>query len=548
MTTTRNLIWIFMLPLLVALSACSMVEQPETPCPVEVSDNKISLSFRMMSSNITRDTRADNQGHEETDSEWQDFEDAINERDFAFFIFLGEEEDAPLIIKVENIFQSKDPDLIITGGFGAYTISLTIPKKILEDKLGRELNPESYSAIQFRIVLLANCYSPGNGGDYQGLNPASYRDLIDKTAEWSFNMSEIHNYTSDGGDYTIDGIYKGFIPMFGTRLFSATEKDLYASRPDNRIWLGEMWLLRSLAKVRVVDNIKKEGGAIYPRISRAEIVSSTATSRPLPYDAVNYADGEQVHEPNILTTEDSGNMNYILGVLSKGSKNMFGYIPEQAIKDNLPEFKVTVDINETKSETYLIPMSGYKQQTLDFGKNILRNHIYTLQINAVKLGVPADITVSVKEWTPFSLNLDYTDQVNVSKPISWTASSVADDDTDAGVVVMLPWHDDESSPAECSFTIDTPLGATWTASLIATEGAQGAFKFLDAEGNQVNTISGTIDGKETRLRIVTTDAAPPANNSARLQVVVSLANWKYMEAQICGNKIYKNYTITQNKQ
>lgn len=195
-------------------------------------------------------------------------------------------------------------------------------------------------------------------------------------------------------------------------------------------------------------------------------------------------------------------------------------------------------------------MTGFKGQAIDFGSSILRNHIYTLRVNDAKTGVPADITINVADWNENTLDLDYSDQVIVGTggELKWIDGTFYDNNRDSGRLVVSPWHDNAPVAAQCSFGLSSPAGATWTANLITTSGSQGAFRFLDADGNQVESISGTVDNKLTTLSIVTTDPAPSQQNTAILQVVVRLGNGKYMEAPLCGQSSYKNYTIIQNQQ
>lgn len=114
----RRVIWAF--SLLVLMASCSLVDSPEVPCPDAGGKDDIRMSFQMISGNIrpTKQTRTDSEDHEEVESEWPAFEDAIYERDFAFYVFFGDGEDAPLVLKVADITNSGDPFMMITGSPG----------------------------------------------------------------------------------------------------------------------------------------------------------------------------------------------------------------------------------------------------------------------------------------------------------------------------------------------------------------------------------------------------------------------------------------------
>lgn len=547
----RNVIWALML--MVFATGCSFVDQPEKECSGMSGKDDIRMSFRMISSDIRRDaTRSDDLNHDEVDSEWPAFEDAIYERDFAFFVYLGMEDTAPLILKMTDIANSGDPNMMITGSAGSYTVTAVIKRTVLESALGRELDANSDNTLGLRIVVLANTYSPGTGGDYGSVACATYSELIESVNGWSFDMAEIYSPNESG--HSVSGMYKGYIPMYGTKLFSVTEKALYESRPDDRIWLGEMWMLRSLAKVRVIDNIadKKMG---YPRVESVRVAGTTSMVRPLPYNAIAYQDGTQVHTPNIVGNPAGQQFDnsFFLGTLTEGGLLRIGYVPEQTIGGGKPVILVTVTFSAeggvvTEQETYEVPMDSYKGSAFAFGDNILRNHIYTLRVNGVKRGVSADISINVADWIPKSLDLDYSDQVGIANggALQWETGTYLADNTQTGELVVLPWHDGKPVAAKATFGLATPVGAEWIASLLTESGAQGAFKFLDASGNEVETVSGKVDGRLATLRIVTTDATPSENNRARLQVVVKLANGKYMEAPVGQGAGYRNYTIIQN--
>ncbi|MFG6428047.1 hypothetical protein [Lepagella muris] len=582
----RFLKYIFSILLLVIalpiITSCSAVTDHPDPCPAE---NDITLSFTMhTTARMSDGSRADGAGHEEVDSEYEEFEDAVNVNDFIFFIFVGEGDDATLLVKNKDIASSTDPTTMITGAPGSYTITTKIEKQHLETVLGHPARPTSDDEVKFRFLIFANCYSPkddentvggGRFTNYDGLNigVTTYKEVMDEAIQWGFNMDEIYN--DNEGDSQVSGLYKGYIPMFGTNNFTTTERALYASRPDDRIYLGEIDLLRALAKIRVIDNIpdadKDADG--YPKINNVVIESSQSHARQLPYDALSYINGNQVHTPNIFSDIVPGTDNvyrYKLGVIEGkaipevGNKTVrIGYIPEQRIahvngnvNEGMPQFVIAVDTKRNsdgsvEQEVYRIPMTGYKDDYIfEFGNNILRNHIYTLSVNRVKVGVPADITLSVVDWVQQSLTLDYTENVNISDRISWQSGTYENDNTETGELVLLPWHDNNVVEAICTFGISTPIGATWTASLPVIEGTPDAFKFVDESGNLVSTISGTVDGKTlSKLRIVSTDPSPRDTSKARLVVTVSLANGKYMEARICdAGKSYKNYTIVQNMQ
>lgn len=561
----RFLSALLLLTLLLPLGGCFQENNP-CPEPDDTGQGNVYMSFRIVASNSSG-TRADDQGHPEEGDEFLPVENDISVGDFAFFIFVGEGSDAKLLTKVNNIFGNDDK---ITGAQGIYTINLEFTPEQIKAVFGREFDPSSNAAVSLRAVTFANSYSSDPANSVNNLTAVegttTYGEFMAQAYEMAVGLSGNLYEASPGAssvdrlnfDSGADGMYKGFIPMFANKLFTTTEADLCRSRHDDSVWLGETWLLRAVAKVRVEDNIQNRDAATgYPRIAAADIVVMNSVAYQLLFNAQEYKDGWQVHTPHIYP-DNANPMTFQLGYLpadeGKDVKPVrLGYVSEQQITAAQPMIRVRIAYDEriVHDRTFSIPMSGdYEGQPLNFGDNILRNHVYTLSVNRAETGIPAEITVKVGDWVeqpPY--NLDYSDNVGVSEYLSWTAGSYQSLDNVTGQLVLKPWSTVQS-PAECSFGINTPVGASWTASLITTAGTQGAFRFLDADNNPVQTVGGTISGTTLQtLKIVSVDPTPTVLSSARLQVIVRLGNGKYIEAPLVNpNLSFKNYTIIQNPQ
>ena len=571
------------------LTGCSLIDDSLPECPAGDSSESITLSFKMISPNIGT-TRADSQ-HQETDSQWPQFEDLIDINDFAFYIFLDNAEEKPLVMKMKmsELADSSDPASMITGSFGAYTVTTVIPKRNLEALLGRDLSPDSSDAVDFRIVLLANVnagMSSDDAGytDYNSLAPVdaanagsdlskvtTYSQFLENIDKIGFNLNYVYNPME--GDSSIDGLYKGAIPMFGMVTAHTTEALLYKSRPDERIYLGDIYMMRSLAKIVVIDNAERIDEE-YPYVSSVTVEGITDMSYPVPALA-SYTNGQQIHDTRFLQrSSDTSNVSFSLGYLGENTHSRgtvrFGYLPEQPIQYGNPVIKITVQLDPNRQQEYSVPMGGSADYPLTpsepgaggFGANIIRNHIYTLNVNRISVGTPAEITVDVKEWDSSSFNLDFTESVIIQNKLQWTPGSYEAKDDATGVVVVKPWtttaEGESWSPMTGTFGIQSPVGATWTAYLISTAGDNEAFAFLDRNtpdenGNPslVPSVSGVIDGKNlSTLTIVSTDPDPAEQNRALLQIVVRVgdgASGSVIEADLTPeNTSYKYYTIVQN--
>lgn len=591
------------LVLVMVFTACEAVTDDPSTCPY--SQDQYVLSFRMLTESPLLDTRSDSESwftrsdpqHSEVDSEWRDFEDYIDKSDIMLAIFAkapGDNSTETLLATVDNLGSSTNPQQMITGSPGAYTITMAFDKDEFAEKLKYEPDVNGSGVFQFRIVIIANSNLWGNRWNNGQLTGPSFEQLIAQAQKWSCIMPYEHN----DGDSQVAGLYKGHIPMFGVNTFNVSEVDLIASKAEERFFLGNIDMLRSVAKVRVVDNISNKDADGFPYIAEVEFISSQTIIRPLPYDAVNYENGTQVHTPNIFEPDKvltlTGAQEYKLGTIS-GSMDMtpaeqkkgvtrIGYVPEQKIANingnidqGMPAFRILVATGKNDTREYIVPMTGYTSNggtegtKFNFGDNILRNHVYTLSVNKVVMGSPADITVNVAEWGSHELTLDFTESLTVSNRLQWVDGTFAT--IDQNMVITRPWTVngeglDIPVPVQGTFAIRTPQGARWTAYLLDTEGPDSnafAFYDVDSEGNYIlgddglpkmfDSVSGTVeeDAKAlTKLYVVSRNKVPSGTeaNKAVLQVVVTVgegASASVMEAILVPEGApFINYTIVQN--
>ena len=150
------------------------------------------------------------------------------------------------------------------------------------------------------------------------------------------------------------------------------------------------------------------------------------------------------------------------------------------------------------------------------------------------------LTCKVEPWNVLEEAIDFTDQISVSMPITWEESSVDHVDYKTGEVILFS---DSLAVAECNFHIDTPAGATWTASLIPIEGHVDAFVIEDG------TKYGAV-GKDSKIKIRVSNQAPIApRHVVKLRITVQTADGR----TIIGNLMPKEtpeaiteFSIIQN--
>lgn len=404
------------------LGGCGLVNEPGDTSCLEPSDT-VHLRFKVSTAVNTTGydlTRSDDMDHTEEDSLLPQIEDMINVRDFAFFIFVGDGDDAPLICASTNIFESTDPNMNITGSMGFYNVSVFIRKDLIKKYLDKdELDPNSGTLIKLKLVVIANSNARRNatGGNWTSL-PQIILGGDDSATTFGEFMTEAqkltYEMTSDFYDPDASSIsYKvvGMIPMFGIKQFQVTEAQAYKSRPEERIYLGEINLLRAMSKIRIIDNIpKSESG--YPAITGASFTYASSTGGILPINAKSYVDGTQVHTANIPQQTDLNSttvsfLNNPAGYQVIGTDGSIRTLPEwliyspeqRIVQGDVPVMKIFVKPYANADDTYFdVPMSGYKNVTFPWPGSpgyLLRNHVYTLQVDdaSIPLGLTLNWTV-----------------------------------------------------------------------------------------------------------------------------------------------------------
>lgn len=148
----------------------------------------------------------------------------------------------------------------------------------------------------------------------------------------------------------------------------------------------------------------------------------------------------------------------------------------------------------------------------------------------------------VQDWIPMEEEIDFTEQVYASKPLTWVEGTVEYDDPASGRVVLFS---DEDKVAECVFKIDTPKGATWTASLISIEGHPDAFSIVE------DTKYGPV-GLERSIKIKINNIDPISpRHVCKLRITVQTADGRTIVANNLMPKETEEeiteYTIIQNR-
>lgn len=129
---------------------------------------------------------------------------------------------------------------------------------------------------------------------------------------------------------------------------------------------------------------------------------------------------------------------------------------------------------------------------------------YNLIISGEKTVTQFQINTVVEDWNRQTDEIDFAQTVTCSAKMEWVPGTVASHD-DVNCKVVL--YTDKSVTATCRFKIDTPVNATWTASLIPlTSSAMDAFKIVeDTKYGEV----GTHEWQYVKIQVNNNDPMAP---------------------------------------
>lgn len=408
-------------------ASCSGQDEPVMPSESGVDpDDVISMSLRLPFTGAS--SRADNQGHPEVPSDFPSFEDYINPDDICIMMFLGDSDAAPRIFKWVGYNHTNDESFSMTNDGSVYTVKFSLSRvEFLKLKPGLDISPGSSELIKLRVVVVAN--ESINKGTMTYDLPYKKYDLCTTYGSF-FETAEKKSFSLGTGFYPENGPLTSTIPMFGMRLFEIKCSDLYKTSPENVTDLGEIYLLRSLVKVRLLDETDKPDG-IYPMISdvkpelddegnpkyddkgnpiqtQAGLVYRYRMANYLPYDAKNLINGFQVGNIN-PTTPNSGTLKpggNVKNTDKNDPKEVYAsYCPDQKVDENsgikYPNFSFYYKLSDTSDwQEMTVPMTG--TELPDGSRGFIRNHIYSIVVrNDAPVARSADggsgISVSMTE-------------------------------------------------------------------------------------------------------------------------------------------------------
>ena len=171
---------------------------------------------------------------------------------------------------------------------------------------------------------------------------------------------------------------------------------------------------------------------------------------------------------------------------------------------------------------------------------------YNLILSGERTITEFQINTVVEDWIPHSEEIDFTEQVEVREGewMQWDESSCESVNDKKGEVVLFT---DVDKVAVCKFNIRTPVGATWTASLIPlTASAMDAFSIV--EDSKYGDV-GTNDWQYVKIKINNPDPIS-ARNECLLRITVQTSDGRTIVVKNlmppATEEEIKEYTIIQN--
>lgn len=196
---------------------------------------------------------------------------------------------------------------------------------------------------------------------------------------------------------------KTAIPMYGLLPCRVSQDALSSSTATSPVNVGDVYMLRCLAKVEVIDETEIKDADGYPRI---ESVSLTGWNRNAMLIPADFQNGVQVTAPTFpdapgLVTDGTQRvfktMSYTTDTtVPPGTTYTFNgfttYIPEVEVAGLKFTMEVSFDASTKETRTLTVPVEG-----IPWGTNILRNHIYRISA-VVNPNLDIQLIVKVLPW------------------------------------------------------------------------------------------------------------------------------------------------------
>lgn len=463
--------------------------------------------------------------------------------------------------------------------WGGYDVDETEPKGELGSESENYINPNSVQVLLYDLkgtlmqrmeVVDVTCNEDFQNNHVYDL-VGSFEAYSNEVSSLDFKMVVFANcpaLTDLDNFYELTYLYTGWtidtgIPMWGVGTFTGVDLSNSSTPVDAKKLNTPVYMLRSMAKVQVGLNTE-DGTADNYDLNSATINSVMPKGLAVP--AFRNAQNEVLTLATMKFTTDLGVSRVFNpfktteacteGTLSGKDDVVYLYVPEY---DNTAEdLTFTLNLTDASGAPFYEVQETEKSYSFKHGTygedgkyssamNVIRNHYYKYTVS-IQGGRRLHLQLLVNPWEVVTESWSYeeTVTVNTAGMIQWPEGQQP-----ARNEVVIHGLGSTS----CSFTIDSPLNAEWTAVLSPKHGKPGVLVFADAEGNSLGaTVSGKVDddgngiGDPVTLQIKATEpVSAPNYNAAELLIYIN-----YMGRTELVNALADSdgnfYVIRQNPQ
>lgn len=423
---------------------------------------------------------------------------------------------------------------------------------VLRFRINQDYFEKTGATSTFSLLVVANHDGTGDGQTYNpdDLWMKSVADLSALKTSFGYtgqNSTEAWQPDIDGGRH---------IPMAGIHRFTVSRTALEGATDANNPLVitdggNEIDMQRAMAKIRVIDALA-ENGNTDNEITGVTFTGMNTRGSYLPLVPSNDWGTQAVPNTSVchIAHGDASwfNPGTVIPSYTIGADGWGFYIPEFSWTLAPAAAEPTLHITVHSAYTGLDRTYDYPVSKALGASDMTRNHIYEFRVTEIA-GTEAELTLVVKDWDDQEVIWDYTDNPGLA-----TGGWIVFDRNTCAVVDDLAQavFRNDKADIKAQFTLAEPVNATWRAVFIYEKGKQGAFRFVDKDGNEVETISGEIDGTTPASLIIRTKDTPREDdNVARLQIIVTMADGRTVTANVLtGGNYGKNtyFTIIQNRQ
>lgn len=351
----------------------------------------------------------------------------------------------------------------------------------------------------YKFVVIANCTNESYGLAYDYVNNIP-------------TLDKLHFYAPDLTVQTT--LEKGAIPMWGITTCVLPQEANDATGID----LGTVWMLRSLAKVEVALS-----NALSSQYALGDVTISNynTVGNCLPAGWTNLASTQELGHVggfNAYNATDNTTANSVSLASGSNGAVWYLYVPEYLnvttaetyISLNLYEKNaagtVGSKVNGEPFKIYFRPYTNGVAGAQSSFYNVTRNHYYQYTVTQVSIGSNLELECLVQPWSLYEENLNFDKFVSVSEPLTPTIGNLYENQENNYIVMADHEYTTVSTKdgvttegtltartAQMTFTILTPKGYTWYASLIADdEGKPFGFVQFDENGRALLDADGTL--------------------------------------------------------